>query len=80
MHIEHHPLAKEFPELREAIHQLKLNDAHFARLAGEYEDVDKAVVRAENGDEHLGDAALEQLKKQRLQLKETLYRQLQQAK
>lgn len=79
MHIEHHPLAKEFPEFREAIHNLKLSDAHFARLAGEYEDVDKAVVRAENGDEHLGDAALEQLKKQRLQLKETLYKQLQQA-
>lgn len=76
MHIEHHPLITEFPEHREAIHSLKLENAHFARLATEYEGVDKAVTRAENGEEHLGDLALEDLKRQRLSLKDQIYAML----
>ncbi|PHV10735.1 YdcH family protein [Chitinimonas sp. BJB300] len=77
MHIDHHPLTSEFPEHREAIHNLKLADAHFCRLAGEFESIDKAVTRAENGDEHLGDLALEVLKKQRLAIKDQLWSMLQ---
>ena len=73
MHIEHHPLNAEFPEFRDVIHQRKRDDAHFARLFDEYEQIDKAVVRVENGAEHLGDLTLEQMKKQRLHLKEQLY-------
>lgn len=73
MHIEHHPLIAEFPEHRNAIHILKQENNHFARLAGEYESVDKAVTRAENGEEHLGDLALETLKRERLALKDALY-------
>lgn len=72
MHIDHHPLIAEFPEHRDAIHRLKSSDAHFARLMSEYEEMDKAVVRAENGVEHLGDLALEELKKKRLHLKDEL--------
>lgn len=72
MHIDHHPLISEFPEHRDSIHALKQENAHFARLAGEYEAVDKAVTRAENGDEHLGDIALADLKRQRLSLKDQL--------
>jgi hypothetical protein len=73
MHIEHHPLITEFPDHREAIHALKQANSHFARLAGEYEQVDKTITRAENGEEHLGDLALDDLKKQRLWLKDQLY-------
>jgi uncharacterized protein len=76
MHVEHHPLIAEFPEYRDAIHDRKQSDAHFAKLFAEYETIDKAVVRAENGIEHLGDLALEELKKQRLALKDTLYNTL----
>lgn len=72
MHIDHHPLIAEFPEHRDAIHRLKSSDAHFARLMSEYEEMDKSVVRAENGVEHLGDLALEELKKKRLHLKDEL--------
>ncbi len=77
MHIEHHPLISEFPAHRDAIHALKLSDAHFNRLAGEFEKLDKAITRAENGEEHLGDLALEVLKKQRLSLKDQLWDSLQ---
>ena len=69
----HHPLIQEFPELKDAIHQLKLNNSHFRRLAFEYEGVDKAIVRAEQGIEVLGDDYLETLKKERLMLKDLLF-------
>jgi uncharacterized protein len=77
MTVEHHPLISEFPEFKDAIHTLKMNDAHFAKLFNEYHDTDKAVNRAENGVENLGDSALEGLKKVRLSLKDQLYQQLQ---
>ena len=64
MHVDHHPLVAEFPEFKTAIHELKQSDAHFARLFEEYEVIDKAVVRVENGVEAMADLALEALKKQ----------------
>jgi uncharacterized protein YdcH (DUF465 family) len=33
--MEHHPLIKEFPELRKKIHELKVNNNHFRKLAFE---------------------------------------------
>jgi uncharacterized protein YdcH (DUF465 family) len=73
MHIEHHPLIAEFPDRRDAIHTLKLNNHHFARLADEYEQLDKAVTRVENDNEKMDPSALEQLKKQRSALKDSLF-------
>jgi hypothetical protein len=49
MHVEHHPLNKDFPELHAALHELRVNDAHFARLADEYEALDKRICRVEDG-------------------------------
>lgn len=71
--IEHHPLIQEFPEHREKIHALKLSDKHFSKLFEEYEVVDKAVVRIENGNEPNTDDYLEEQKKLRLHLKDKLY-------
>jgi uncharacterized protein len=76
MTVEHHPLIREFPEHRDALHRLKITDAHFARLASEYEDVDKEIVRIEDSVESASDATLETLKKRRLLLKDRLYAQL----
>lgn len=76
MNVEHHPLVHEFPEHRETLHRLKLTDTHFARLAAEYEDVDKEIVRIEDAVEVASDAALETLKKRRLLLKDQLYARL----
>jgi hypothetical protein len=68
-----HDLIHELPEHRERIHELKLSNTHFARLFGEYHDVNHAVRRIETGAEATSDAYLEDLKKQRLQLKDELY-------
>ncbi len=77
MQVDHHPLSSEFPEFKQAIHELKANDKHFAKLFAEYDETDKAINRAENGAEHLGDTALEGLKKARLNLKDQLFQIIQ---
>ena len=72
MPIEHHPLVAEFPDHRESIHQLKLENAHFQKLMGKYEDTDKEIVRMEDGLETPEDQVLTELKKKRLELKDEL--------
>lgn len=74
--VDNHPLGREFPELRDRIHELKMADAHFSRLFTEYEDVDRAVVRAEQRVDLMADEALEKLKVRRVHLKDDLYRLL----
>jgi uncharacterized protein YdcH (DUF465 family) len=73
---DHHPLAKDFPELKDKIHALKTSNTHFARLEREYEDLDKAIVRLETGVEHGSSVELEQKKQQRVSLKDELYTML----
>lgn len=72
MPITHHPLLTEFPEHQTAIHQLKLESAHFRRLMTEYEAVDKEVFRMEEGIETPEDLILNEAKKRRLDLKDQL--------
>lgn len=69
----HHPLITEFPEHREAIHDLKVSNAHFRRLFDEYHRVDREVVRIEGEIKPASDAVTEGLKKRRLQLKDDLH-------
>lgn len=73
MDLDNHPLARDFPELKDKIHDLKINSSHFARLNREYEEVDKAVIRLENGTEHGSAAELEEKKLKRVHLKDELY-------
>jgi uncharacterized protein YdcH (DUF465 family) len=80
MTIEHHSFAEEFPEFKDLIHELKLNDNHFKRLFDEYDSVDKEVVRFEQEVEVACDEHLEDVKKKRLKLKDELYAILTKAK
>lgn len=70
---EKHDLLHEFPEHKERIHDLKMNNAHFSRLFDEYHKVEHEVHRIEEGIETTSDEYLEEKKKQRLQLKDELY-------
>ena len=72
MAIEHHPLIAEFPEQRDALHALKLENAHFQRLMHSYEDIDKEIGRMEEGIETPADEVLTALKKERLDLKDQI--------
>ena len=71
--LEHHPLMKEFPEHKERMHALKLNNRHFDSLIEKYEALDKHVFRVESEEEVLDDVSLENLKKERLKLKDEIY-------
>lgn len=59
MIIERHSLAKELPEFKEQIHDLKMNNAHFAKLFDQYHNVDHEVIRIEEGIENTSDEYLE---------------------
>lgn len=79
MPLENHSLVQEFPEFRERIHQMKLENNHFARLFDEYDVAEHAVHRVESGAEAMSDEHLERLKKQRLKLKDELFALLKEA-
>lgn len=79
MTLEKHDLHHEFPEFKEEIHHLKMNDNHFARLFKEYHEVDHEVHRIEQGVENTSDDYLEEQKKQRLFLKDQLFTMLKKA-
>jgi uncharacterized protein YdcH (DUF465 family) len=76
MPISHHPLIEEFSEHRDTIHSLKMNNAHFRRLAHEYEGIDKSIFRAEQGIEIVNDDYLSSIKKERLHLKDLIFSML----
>lgn len=63
-----HALGQEFPEHASVIGHLTHSDAHFARLAERYNDVNHTIYRIEAGLEPTADEVLENYKKQRLML------------
>jgi uncharacterized protein len=68
-----HELADEFPEHVEKMHALKLMDAHFSRLFDEYHDINRAIHRAETNIEPTADFHMEDMRKQRMRLKDEIY-------
>jgi len=80
MQVEHHDLVHEFPEHRETIHNMKMNDGHFAKLFDEYHGVTNEVEKLERADVPVDDTVFEDLKKKRVSLKDELYRMIVSAK
>ena len=80
MQHEHHDLIHEFPEYRDEIHNLKITNEHFREIFDAYHKIDKEVYRVENDIEPRSDAALEELKKRRLALKDELFKMIRQGK
>ena len=67
-----HELAEEFPQQIEALHALKLTDAHFNKLADEYHELKREIHRIESDVEPTADHILEEKKKLRLGLKDQI--------
>ncbi len=76
MELQAHDLHNEFPEYNDEIHSLKTSDAHFQRLFDKYHEVNRHVVRIEVQAEVATDPELEDLKKERLLLKDQLHEML----
>ncbi|AZQ86125.1 DUF465 domain-containing protein [Colwellia sp. Arc7-635] len=74
--IEKHDLHHEFPEFQQEIRQLKMSDAHFARLFKEYHELDQEVRHIEEGVETTSNEYLETQKIARLHLKDELFSML----
>ena len=62
-----------FPEYRDLISRLKNEDARFSRLFEEHNDLDHKIIRLEQSPVTSGLDEIEELKKQKLHLKDQLY-------
>lgn len=75
-----HELAEMFPDDAELIHELKLKNAHFAKIATEHHEVNRAIHRIEAEIEPTSDAHAEELKRRRLALQDEVAEMLATAK
>jgi len=69
-----HDLAAEFPEFKEAIHELKMSNSHFLKLFDRYHELNRSIHRAEQRIDALSEFEEEKLRKQRLVVKDELYK------
>ncbi len=63
-------------EYKEEIHELKMNDAHFAKIFEKHNVLDQKVEDAEADRVILTDTELETLKKEKLLLKDEAYKMI----
>lgn len=68
-----HELSQDFPEFADKLQALKETDGHFARLAEEYHDINRAVHRAETNVEPIEELAEVEMRKKRAALKDEIY-------
>ncbi|MCA8900185.1 MAG: DUF465 domain-containing protein [Hyphomonas sp.] len=71
-----HELAEEFPDAVDRIHDLKTSNAHFAKLADEYHDLNRQIHRIETDMEPASDEHQTELRRKRLALKDEIYAML----
>jgi uncharacterized protein YdcH (DUF465 family) len=65
-----HELAEEFPDHVDALHALKMTNAHFAKLAEDYHQINREIHRIESGVEPATDQRTIDLRKRRLEIKD----------
>lgn len=67
-----------FPEYRDLISRLKGHDIHFTRLFDKHNDLDQVIKNKESGQDPSSHAEIEQLKKEKLHLKDQIFVHLKQ--
>lgn len=68
-----HELAEEFPDHTDAMHRLKGDDPHFARLFDGYHEINRAIHRAETNVEPTDDFNEGEMRKKRMALKDEIW-------
>ncbi|MEP5169271.1 MAG: YdcH family protein [Shimia thalassica] len=68
-----HELAEEFPEFVEKMSELKVSDAHFAKMFEDYHELNRKVHRAETNVEPREELSEVDLRKRRGSLKDEIY-------
>ncbi|PCJ42912.1 MAG: GTP-binding protein [SAR86 cluster bacterium] len=79
MTVEHHNLVHEFPEYKNQIHNLKINDNHFRRLFDEYHELTINIEKMENEVMPVATLTEEDAKLRRVHLKDELYAMIKKA-
>lgn len=75
-----HAIHEEFPNDADTIHQLKVSNAHFARLIDEYDTLNDRVVAAETLVKPTAPDYETELRKKRTHLKDEIFRMISQHK
>ena len=74
-----HELSADFPDKVDTIHALKESDGEFRHLADRYHEINRAIHRAETNVEPISPVAEEDLRKERVALKDRIAAKLAQA-
>lgn len=74
--MERHNLIKEFPEHKEKIHDLKLNNIQFKKLFDEYDELEHEIHKINTGEKIVIDEQAHILKAKLLHLKDHMYEML----
>jgi uncharacterized protein YdcH (DUF465 family) len=69
-------IAEDFPDMAERIHALKTSDNRFARLVEEYHELNRQIHRIETRVEPTSEDVEEDLKRQRVRLKDEIAQML----
>ena len=67
-----HELAEDFPGQSDLIHDLKMKDGEFRVLAERYHEINRAIHRAETNVEPTDQFHEEDMRKQRMRLKDQI--------
>lgn len=67
-----HELSEEFPDQHDAIQRLGADNPHFAKLADQYHEANRAIHRAETDIEPTDDHHMTELRRQRMRLKDEI--------
>ena len=70
--IKKHQLTVDFPEFETKIHDLKVSDNHFKKLFEEYDKLDHEVYRIETNTEPASDETLNNLRMERVRIKDEI--------
>ena len=79
MSIEHHDLVHELPALRDEIHTLKTENAHFRKLFDDYHELTREIEKMEAEVTPTPTVVEEAAKFRRVHLKDELYAMLMKA-
>lgn len=74
--IKKHNLTEAFPEFEQKIHTLKIEDNHFKNLFDKYDELDHEIYRIETDSEPASDDTLNELRVERVRLKDEIYNYL----
>lgn len=71
-----HQLSAEFPDKADQIAKMEQSNAHFAKLAREYDEVNRTVHKAETNVAPMDELAESEVRRKRAALKDELYAML----